>query len=410
MLCCLHCSVFLRDCSNCTLAAITRQLRCRGCADCNLLLLCRTRPIVESSSGMGFGCYDAPYEGLAAQMSAAQLSPFHNFWSDVFDFTPAAAAAEAGSAQQQSNWRLLPDTPSLQELLRKRHVQKAVARQFGISDDAVEPADASTASESLQLGKDASEGGQQAAYSVSVDAAAGDGAAAPAATVQAVPAVSVVSEADRMCVIHSRRQQGQKAGGSDGISVCLFALFPAGQHQAALQWVHSSIAQQQQHRWQGEQQQQQQKGSHHNSQKEQMVAAEACAAAADPAEVTISCSGTDGPTKELEVADEVGAGAGAAAAAVVLYTNEASIPAHVLQQIATAAGWSKQQLKQLGATTAAPAKGKSSSSASMCVGVEVACKDEATRQQLRVAAEAAGALCCTSAAAAHLFRDLGVDG
>jgi hypothetical protein len=338
-------------------------------------------------------------------MSAAQLSPFHNFWSDVFDFTPAAAAAEAGSAQQQSNWRLLPETPSLQELLRKRHVQKAVARQFGIFVDAVEPADASMASESLQLGRDASEGGQQAAYSVSVDAAAGDGAAAPAAAVQAVPAVSVVSEADRMCVIHSRRQQGQKAAGSDGISVCLFALFPAGQHQAALQWVHSSIAQQQQHRWQGEQQQQQ-KGSHHNSQKEQMIAAEACAAAADPAEVTISCSGTDVPMQELEVADEIGAGA----AAVVLYTNEASIPAPVLQQIATAAGWSKQQLKQLGATTAAPAKGKSSSSASLCVGVEAACKDEATRQQLRVAAEAAGALCCTSAAAAHLFRDLGVDG
>jgi hypothetical protein len=97
---------------------------------------------------------------------------------------------------------------------------------------------------------------------------------------------------------------------------------------------------------------------------------------------------------------------------MLCHTNEASIPAAVLQQMAKAAGWTKQQVKQLGVThTAAGAKGKGGiGSATACVGLEIACGDEGSRQRLESAAVAAGALCSSSTAAACMFRDLGVDG
>ncbi|PNH10117.1 Protein XRP2 [Tetrabaena socialis] len=90
-------SVFLRNCSDCAVAVMCRQLRTRDCVDCRVALLCRTRPIVESSSGMLFTCFDMPYPQLAAHMVSAKLSPFHNFWWHVFDFT-----------KKEGNWRLQP--------------------------------------------------------------------------------------------------------------------------------------------------------------------------------------------------------------------------------------------------------------------------------------------------------------
>jgi hypothetical protein len=176
----------------------------------------------------------------------------------------------------------------------------------------------------------------------------------------------------------------------------LFALFPAGQHAAALEWVHSSITKQQQ---QPELQQQSQQGA---QEEDKLAAGEPClsAAAADPANIQLSCSNTAGTLQEPAAACGV--------AAAVLHTNEASIPAPVLQQMAAAAGWNKQQLRTLGASTPG-GKGKGSS----LVGLEVLCANEATEQSLRAAAEAAGALCCTNSAAAaasQLFRDLGMDG
>lgn len=198
-----------------------------------------------------------------------------------------------------------------------------------------------------------------------------------------------------MCVIRSGRCSigQQESGGACGRSRSssshhhhLFALFPAGQHTAALQWVHDSITKQQQQ--QGRQ----------GPQEDLPAVGEPCLAAADPADIQLSCSTTAGPTQ-----DPAACGAAAAAAAVLLHTNEASIPAPVLQQMAAAAGWNKQQLRALGASR--------SEGMMRVVGLEVLCVNEATGQRLRAAAEVGGALCCTDAAAAvQLFRDLGMDG
>jgi hypothetical protein len=313
-------------------------------------------------------------------MAAAQLSPFHNFWSSVFDFTPAAAptaTAAAGQQQADANWRLLPGSASVQQLLGAPVLPKAVQQLLGASD--ADEAAAAAAAGSTSIGTAAA-------------AAEAEGPAGDVVGADSMPAPAL-SQADCMCVIHTSKQQAhqqEQSAGSSSTSSSLFAMFPAGQHTAALHWTHSNIQQQQQHH-----QQQHQEAPQCQAQQQEAGAAVAeppAAPDASPDDVNFCCSASD-PV-------------GPAAAAVVLHTNEASIPAAVLQQLATAAGWSKQQVKQLGVT--AVVKGKAAAGA--CVGLEVACSTEEVRQQLCSSAEAVGALCCTSAAAAALFRDLGVDG
>ncbi|KAG2483533.1 hypothetical protein HYH03_017638 [Edaphochlamys debaryana] len=90
-------SVFIRDSNGCVLATACRQLRTRGCHDCSVALYCRTRPIVEASYNMSFGCFDMPYTAMEGHLRAAKLSPLHNYWWHIYDFTP-----------KDGNWRLLP--------------------------------------------------------------------------------------------------------------------------------------------------------------------------------------------------------------------------------------------------------------------------------------------------------------
>jgi hypothetical protein len=94
-------SVFIRDCRDCKFAVVARQLRMRSCSGCEVALHCRTRPAVEACSRLGFRPFAVPYAGLARQMRACRLSPFANFWSDVVDFTAAAAGARGAAAVAQ---------------------------------------------------------------------------------------------------------------------------------------------------------------------------------------------------------------------------------------------------------------------------------------------------------------------
>lgn len=74
------------------------------------MLLCRTKPIIEASTNLAFACYNLPYSGLASQLAACNLSPFHNFWSHIFDFTPP----ESG---KPNNWSLLPAGTTAETIL-----------------------------------------------------------------------------------------------------------------------------------------------------------------------------------------------------------------------------------------------------------------------------------------------------
>ena len=98
-------SIFIRDCEA-SLRPACRQYRSRDCVNIDTHLHVTTRPIIETSTNMRFGCWDFSYPGLEAQMDAAGISPYQNFWSHIFNFNPDTAT-----------WSLLPaDTTALAAL------------------------------------------------------------------------------------------------------------------------------------------------------------------------------------------------------------------------------------------------------------------------------------------------------
>ncbi|KAL5007276.1 hypothetical protein ScPMuIL_016082 [Solemya velum] len=80
-------SVFIRDCKNCKFVVACQQFRTRDCSQIDIFLCCGTQPIIESSSGMRFGCFQYFYPQLAGQFEMASLSVYNNSWSTIHDFT-----------------------------------------------------------------------------------------------------------------------------------------------------------------------------------------------------------------------------------------------------------------------------------------------------------------------------------
>lgn len=100
-------SVFIRDCSDCRCVMTTRQFRTRDCKACDILLTCATRPIIESSSNLRFGCNDFHYEPFKAHLEQLGMNRYQNFWSYIHDFT-------AGTG---TNWSFLPEETTARELV-----------------------------------------------------------------------------------------------------------------------------------------------------------------------------------------------------------------------------------------------------------------------------------------------------
>ncbi|KAM4699526.1 protein XRP2 [Discoglossus pictus] len=92
-------SVFFRDCKDCKCVVACQQFRTRDCRKMDVFLCCTTQPIIESSTGMKFGCFQYYYPELASQFKEAGLSIFNNTWSNIHDFTPVSG---------ETNWSLLP--------------------------------------------------------------------------------------------------------------------------------------------------------------------------------------------------------------------------------------------------------------------------------------------------------------
>lgn len=80
-------AVFFRTCYGCKFVLICQQLRTRDCRDIDLLLFCGTKPTIEATSQIRFGCLQFAYFGLAEQLKAAGLNEWNNPWSNVYDFT-----------------------------------------------------------------------------------------------------------------------------------------------------------------------------------------------------------------------------------------------------------------------------------------------------------------------------------
>lgn len=97
-------SVFFRDCKDIKCVVACQQFRTRDCKKMDVFLCCATQPIIESSTGMKFGCFQYFYPELGFHFKDAGLSIFNNNWSNIHDFTPVSG---------ENNWSLLPETSAV---------------------------------------------------------------------------------------------------------------------------------------------------------------------------------------------------------------------------------------------------------------------------------------------------------
>ncbi|XP_068448873.1 protein XRP2 [Clinocottus analis] len=103
-------SVFFRDCRDLKCVVACQQFRTRDCKKMEVFLCCATQPIIESSTGVKFGCFQYFYPELAFHFKDAGLSVFNNNWSNVHDFTPVAG---------ENNWSLLPEAAAVLDAVPK---------------------------------------------------------------------------------------------------------------------------------------------------------------------------------------------------------------------------------------------------------------------------------------------------
>ena len=101
-------SVFIRNCKNLKCAIACQQFRSRDCQKIETFLYCQTQPIIESSTGMKFSCFQYYYPELEEQFQSADLSVYNNTWSTIHDFTPV---------EQSANWSLIPENISIESMI-----------------------------------------------------------------------------------------------------------------------------------------------------------------------------------------------------------------------------------------------------------------------------------------------------
>ena len=54
-------SIFVRDCSDCTVTVACQQFRCRDLNNSKIYLFCQNDPVIESSTNLSFGPYNFGY-------------------------------------------------------------------------------------------------------------------------------------------------------------------------------------------------------------------------------------------------------------------------------------------------------------------------------------------------------------
>eukprot|EP00127_Corallochytrium_limacisporum_P007493 Clim_evm15s253 gene=Clim_evmTU15s253 len=83
-------SVFIRDCTGCTVIAVCGQMRLRDCKNMTVYLHCKTAPVVESSTDITLCPVKLSYDKLDTQMQSAELDRSEDQSHAVYDFTPPA--------------------------------------------------------------------------------------------------------------------------------------------------------------------------------------------------------------------------------------------------------------------------------------------------------------------------------
>ena len=94
----------MRNCTNCQLVVACQQFRSRDCVHVDVLLCCKTLPIIEASAPIRFGCFRGAYFALAGQFAAAGMSVYNNNWSRIHDFSHAAATTHYALLSGDPAW------------------------------------------------------------------------------------------------------------------------------------------------------------------------------------------------------------------------------------------------------------------------------------------------------------------
>nr|XP_023676242.1 tubulin-specific chaperone C [Paramormyrops kingsleyae] len=97
-------SVFVDDCSGCTLAVPCQQLRTHNTGDTRIYLHVTSRAIIEDCTGVSFAPFSWTYPALDADFEASGLDKCRNNWSQVDDFNWLAADTPS------PNWTLIPES------------------------------------------------------------------------------------------------------------------------------------------------------------------------------------------------------------------------------------------------------------------------------------------------------------
>ena len=92
------------------LIAVCGQFRTRDCTKITTFLCCSTRPIIEATTSIKFGCFQASYPELEHQFDKAELSPYNNLWWNIHDFTP-------NTTGDGSNWSILGEFYKVQDFI-----------------------------------------------------------------------------------------------------------------------------------------------------------------------------------------------------------------------------------------------------------------------------------------------------
>ncbi|KAJ8365408.1 hypothetical protein SKAU_G00142390 [Synaphobranchus kaupii] len=95
-------SVFVDQCTGCTLAVPCQQLRTHNTTDTQVYLHVTSRAIIEDCTGVGFAPFTWSYDGIDADFKLAGLDFERNNWNQVDDFNWLAAGTPS------PNWTVIP--------------------------------------------------------------------------------------------------------------------------------------------------------------------------------------------------------------------------------------------------------------------------------------------------------------
>ena len=99
--------------------------RLRDCLKIDMWLCVNSQPIIESSSGVTVGCFQYWYNDLPDHMASASLTPWNNYWSQIYDFSPV---------QGENNWRKAGRMFKVEDYLPLPEDMEVI-KELGVSND-----------------------------------------------------------------------------------------------------------------------------------------------------------------------------------------------------------------------------------------------------------------------------------